>query len=425
MKIDRRTFVIGGVAVAVGGLPWLLRSRRPRPASALKPDPEGTLNVREGFSYRVLERTGQPMNDGYRVPGAPDGMACFPGKPGQLVLMRNHEITRSYGKGAYASGEAPKEAYDPETYGGVTRLIVNAESLERVSSNLVLTGTLKNCCGGPSPWGWLSCEETVDRGHGYVFVCKLDAEGVQPAERVIGYGRFTHEAACVDPVTNAAYLTEDRGDGCFYRFLPHDPKKPFDGTLQALKIVGRSRFDSAIYAREGQKLPVEWVDIDDVDPAEDTIRQQGQERGAAIFRRCEGTFFHDGAAYFAATNGGPKDRGQIYKLTVGRSGPDSLECIAQSHDEDVIECPDNITVTPWGDVVFAEDGPGGNFVRGLTPNGLVYDIAQNVRSKGEIAGVCFSPDGTTLFLNLQWDGLTIAIRGPFSSLGRAAPARSA
>src|SRR5258706_5956915 len=188
MKIDRRTFVIGGVALAVGALPLALRARR-RVATGLRADPQRILNIREGFSYRVVERVGQPMSDGYRVPGAPDGMACFQGKPGQLILMRNHEITKSFGHGAYLAGSAPSEAYDKDVFGGVTRVVVDEKSLERVSSNLVLTGTLKNCCGGPSPWGWLSCEETVDDGHGYVFVCPTEADRVQAPERVAGYGR--------------------------------------------------------------------------------------------------------------------------------------------------------------------------------------------------------------------------------------------
>ena len=64
----------------------------------------------------------------------------------------------------------PAEAYDPEGTGGVTRVVLDAKSLELVSSNLVLAGTYWNCAGGLSPWGWLSCEETLSTGHGYVFV---------------------------------------------------------------------------------------------------------------------------------------------------------------------------------------------------------------------------------------------------------------
>jgi secreted PhoX family phosphatase len=48
-------------------------------APALRADPQGILDLPEGFSYRVLQRGGEMMTDGYRVPGRPDAMACFAG----------------------------------------------------------------------------------------------------------------------------------------------------------------------------------------------------------------------------------------------------------------------------------------------------------------------------------------------------------
>jgi uncharacterized protein len=113
--------------------------------------------------------------------------------------------------GPYGPGQQPPpEAYDPAGMGGVSRVVLRADTLERVSSNLVLTGTTRNCAGGVSPWGWLSCEEAVGRGHGYVFACRTDAARVRPPHRIAAYGRFCHEAAAVDPETCIAYLTEDR-----------------------------------------------------------------------------------------------------------------------------------------------------------------------------------------------------------------------
>ena len=54
---------------------------------------------------------------------------------------------------------------------------ITPQTFERVSSNLVLTGTSRNCAGGASPWGWLSCEEAVEPEHGYVFLCDVEADG--------------------------------------------------------------------------------------------------------------------------------------------------------------------------------------------------------------------------------------------------------
>ena len=99
-------------------------------------------------------------------------------------------------------------------------------------------------CGGPSPWGWLSCEENVEINtvgdqeyrHGYTFVCPIDADTVQAPQPVVGYGRYNHEAVAIDPSNHYAYLTEDRADGCLYRFVPDAMDEPFVGQLQALTL---------------------------------------------------------------------------------------------------------------------------------------------------------------------------------------------
>ena len=55
-------------------------------------------------------------------------------------------------------------------------------------------------------------------------------------------------------------------------------------------------------------------------------------------------------------------------------------------------------------------------LRGITPQGAVFDFAQNLADTREFAGVCFSPDGETLFVNLQGSlrrSATYAIRGPW------------
>jgi secreted PhoX family phosphatase len=278
-------------------------------------------------------------------------------------------------------------------------VVLDPTTLEIKSSNLVLAGTLRNCAGGISPWGWLSCEESVAAGHGYVFACRTDAARVQRAEPIRAYGRFNHEAACVDPPTAVAYLTEDRVDGCFYRFVPTDPARPFDGKLQALRVAGAQRLDTS-RVRPGEKLAVDWVDVLDPDPPKDNVRHQAQELGAAVFRRGEGAWFFEDAAYFVCTTGGAAFAGQIFKVSTETAGrPSVLELVAEARKNDQMDCPDNITFTRWGDAIVAEDGSGEQLVRGITPDGRFYDIARNARSSGEIAGVCMSPDGRTLLLN--------------------------
>jgi uncharacterized protein len=253
-----------------------------------------------------------------------------------------------------------------------------------------------------------------------VFLCPTDAARVQAPRRIPGYGRFNHEAVCIDPSTKIAYLTEDRHDSALYRFLPVRPETPFQGKLQALRVVGSPRFDTGASLRRGKALRVDWVDITKPNPEDDSVRGEAQERGAALFRRGEGMVFDRGSVYVCATTGGPASAGQIFKLTPGKSGlHDRLELAAESTSTDQLDMPDNLAVAPWGDVIVAEDGSSAHkYVRGIRPDGRIYDIARNANGSGEIAGVCFAPDGRSLFFNMYREGLTVAVTGPFSSLSR-------
>jgi uncharacterized protein len=397
-------------------LAFLFRRDARADGGPLVPDPARVLDLPPGFRYTIVQRAFEPMSDGTRVPARPDGMACFSDPLGALTLMRNHELDR----GLSDSGldVAPPEAFDARAGGGVTRVVLDPKTLAVKSSNRVLAGTLRNCGGGASPWGFLSCEESVEAGHGYVFLCRTDAERLTAPHRLPGYGRFRHEAACVDPRTLTAYLSEDETDGCFYRYQPSDLTRPHDsGKLQALRVSGAPRFDTSRDLERGVRVAVDWVDVPEPEPKTTTVRRQATAAGAARFCRGEGVFYHDGVVYLCCTTGGREGAGQVFELRLGSDGkPDSLELFAESPGASVLDMPDNVYVAPWGDVLVAEDGSGEQLLRGITPEGRVYDIARNAKSGGELAGVCTSPSGDVIFVNLQMDGLTVAITGPMAEL---------
>jgi secreted PhoX family phosphatase len=269
---------------------------------------------------------------------------------------------------------------------------------------------MQNCAGGPSPWGWLSCEESFDALHGYTFVCPVDAASVVSPERIVGYGHFRHEAVAIDPSGNVAYLTEDRPDSALYRFVPGNPATPFAGTLQALRVRGQDGFSTATGLSIGQVLEVDWVDLDDPDPASDTLRATARAAGAAVISRGEGIWFDRGVVYFTSTDGGPIESGQVFALRPTSTGG-TLTLVAQSEDSSVLDGPDNICMAPWGDLFIAEDAGSENYLRGLTPTGAIYDFART--SLSELAGVCFSPDGRALFVNIQDIDMTLVVTGPF------------
>lgn len=422
--LGRRSFLYAGgaaatlavgfpLAGALGGRdearPW-----RRGPYGPMRPDPEGIFDLPEDFSYRVVSRTGTAMSDGLRVPARPDGAACFALPDGSLALLRNHENPPHLSMLGPWTSRPAREAWTPEGMGGVTRLVLDPATLEVRSSNLVLGGTTLNCSGGPSPWGWLSCEEDYGDRHGLVFLCDPEADRVAPARPIPGYGRFRHEAAAVDLRTSIAYLTEDRDDSCLYRFVPHDPAEPFEGELQALAIRGRPRATTGERTRCGERFEVAWVPLRDPDPGEDVLRHHAQREGAAVFVRGEGMALDpaSGAVVFAASTGGPCGGGQIFRIEPEREGGE-LVLLAQAESRAEIDMPDNLAISPAGTVYFCEDGQDRNYIRGVSPDGSVFDFARNALSRSELAGVCFSPDGRAMFVSLQTDGLTLAITGPF------------
>ncbi|MEB3210340.1 MAG: alkaline phosphatase PhoX, partial [Leptolyngbyaceae bacterium] len=89
---------------------------------ALRPDPDGILDLPEGFRYRVLSQAGQRMDDGYRVPSAFDGMGAFQAPDGHIILVRNHELSPSDRLGTQA---AASFMYDSRCKGGTTTVILD------------------------------------------------------------------------------------------------------------------------------------------------------------------------------------------------------------------------------------------------------------------------------------------------------------
>ncbi|MDG2375633.1 MAG: DUF839 domain-containing protein [Woeseiaceae bacterium] len=423
---------------------------------ALVTDPQGLLDLPEGFSYSVIARMGEEMDDGLRMPGLPDGMAAFDAGNGTVKLICNHELSASQQEfGPFGKSLERLELVDAEKVydlgdrtspgtGGTSTIHYDLAAGERLGMHLSLAGTAINCSGGPTPWGsWLSCEETFtdpgagfERGrvihrekhHGYIFEVPVSADGLVNPEPLTSMGRFEHEAASVDPKTGIVYLTEDRWDSAFYRFIPNVPGKLKEGgRLQALKILERPMFDTRNW--EGVPLvphawlDVEWVDLDDPDPDENDLRLRAQEQGGAIFARGEGICRSGQDFAFTATIGGPDRMGQIFVYRPSpaegtdeeSAAPARLALIAESLSDSMLRNADNLTLSPWGDLIVCEDTPGYCGMVAVRPDGIQYRIAGNSWEGAELAGVCFSPDGSTLFVNVQQAHVTLAITGPWST----------
>ncbi|WP_193212507.1 alkaline phosphatase PhoX [Luteolibacter marinus] len=448
--INRRSF-LGSASLAFLGLQrYSLAESTGRviePFGPLVEDPAKILDLPAGFTCRVIATRGETMSDGFKVPGAPDGMAAFAAPDGKLVLVCNHELgLEMTGMGPFLNNtRLPAELdeafpHDPgdnrlnPSLGGTTNLIFDPVRGEKVAHFLSLTGTDRNCAGGAMPWGsWVTCEEPADltqgRGqrHGWCFEVKATAEpGLQRAVPLKALGRFRHEAVALDPRTGILYLTEDRGDGLLYRFIPDRKEDLSAGKLQALAIVGRpsaslQNYDpDSTWPQSGAPMEASWIDLENTEAPADDLRIRGHQAGAARFARGEGIHFVDGSFYICCTDGGPSRRGQIFRLepSLDSKKPDRLELFLQPEISDLLTNGDNLCAAPWGGVVVCEDlidlsfAPAAH-VRCVTPEGKIFTLARNPVGQSEFAGCCFSPDGKWFFVNMQSRGLTVAVTGPW------------
>ncbi|NEB94797.1 alkaline phosphatase PhoX [Streptomyces bauhiniae] len=411
----------------------------------LLPDPDGILALPDGFSYRVVTYSGRTrLESGEPTPSNHDGTAAFAGPRGAVLLVNNHELKGPRAKWEHPVPLAEGLVYDPAASGGCTVVEVRRD---HVAEWVGIAGTSTNCAGGSTPWGtWLTCEETEDRAgqngmtkdHGYVFeVDPADRRANRAPKPLKALGRYAHEAVVVDPKRGHLFLTEDASgpNGLFYRWTPpegfHHGRGRLRtladdaGVLQAFRCfdsAGRFVDDLSRATRTGTVYGVDWVDVPDRDAATVPVRKQFTDGQVTRARKLEGMWWGDGGVYvvssYAREESPVQHDGQVWFYDPRRRTL-TLKVLLGTGGE--FDGPDNITVSPYGGLVIAEDGEGVQHLFGATDGGRTYPIARNELNLGtesapaysEFTGVTFSPDGHTLFANIQEPGIMLAITGPW------------
>ncbi|HEY5833354.1 alkaline phosphatase PhoX [Streptomyces sp.] len=479
MPLSRRDFVqrsaIAGAGVALVGAVDVLATApgalagsaapeedgsRVRPELGYGPlieDPAGLLALPAGFTYRVVTRTGETtLESGESTPSNHDGTATFKGERGSVLLVNNHELGGPRSKWAAPVPLAEGLVYDPAASGGCTVVEVPRhwhDGRAPIAEWVGIAGTSTNCAGGATPWDtWLTCEETEDRAgvngmtkdHGYVFeVDPHDRRANRDPRPIKALGRYAHEAVVVDPKRGHLYLTEDASNpnGLLYRWTPPQGFRhgrgrlatldDTAGVLQAFRCfdsAGQFVDDLSRATRIGTVYGVDWVDVPDRDAKTTSVRKQFAVGEITRARKLEGMWWGDGGAYivssFARDESPVPHDGAVWFYSPARRTLTLkvLLGVNAAPDEDgAFDGPDNITVSPYGGLIIAEDGNGVQHLFGAVDDGRTYPLARNELDIGteeapeysEFTGVTFSPDGETLFANIQTPGIMLAITGPW------------
>lgn len=462
MQIDRRTFLGASAAVglvAAAGPAAFAAPRRPLdPATfdlAVIID-DGKLALPRGFgAVRVSTIGVEPLLDDRggavigKTPSNLDGTGCFE-RAGEILLVRNHECRAS---ASVPVPLVPGTVYDagvPTGMGGNT-IIQTRPNGAFVQQWVGLSGTIRNCAGGETPWGsWLSCEEdtskagtkvkssvdgkeyTTAKDHGYVFEVFPDAVAKQIPEPIAAWGRAVWEGAAIGPERDTAYLTEDTGGGLFYRWTAPSGRRigpgiarefgPKDGVLQAAQLVKNGKalvhYGELTKADLDTPYPVRWIDGGaDRQAAKTDLRKQYP--GATVHPKIEGCWSDGKGLWFtlsytsaaeATKYGIDQDQGMVMYYDYAHQ---TLTLKVYYEVGNYFDSPDNITVSPWGTIVIAEDGSDPNHLIAWTPRAGSQPLAKDIAERGEWAGPCLTRSGNVLFGSVQSD-CTYAITGPLA-----------
>ncbi|WP_406288671.1 alkaline phosphatase PhoX [Embleya sp. NBC_00896] len=376
-----RTSVIG--AAAFSGSLWqgaavaAPAQNAPGPYGALQAPNADGIRLPAGFTSRVVARSGQIVpGTSYRWHNAPDGGACFADGTG-WIYVSNSETSSSSG-------------------GGASMLRFDASGVVTAASR-ILSGTNNNCAGGKTPWNtWLSCEE-VDNGRVWETYPFGGTAVARPA-----MGRFNHEAAAADPIRRVVYLTEDKSDGRFYRFVPTTWGDLSAGTLQVLK------------AGTATSGAFTWATVPDPDGSPTPTRSQVS--GSKAFNGGEGCHYANDTVWFTT-----KGDNRVWQLDL------VANTYELAYDDNLVNpgpAPltgvDNVTGSTFGDLYVAEDG-GNLEICMITPDDKV-SVFLRVDNQGssEITGPAFTPAGNRLYFSSQRGtsgsssgGITYCVTGPF------------
>ena len=330
-RIDRRTFIGRGAAVAASGVMTSVALERlqARAASASPQSGEGlrrsparrrgrhgrsprSSRCPAGFSYVVFGKIGSTMTDGNPTPLALDGMAAFRGLNGQVRLIRNHEDRNPPGIGSVPTGAG---AYDAAAHGGTSTLDYDPRNrrlvrdyVEPVGDDRQLRRRLRprpaqldlgrgDDCG---PRGVPPARSTMPSATATRSRSRWTARSASPRARchlwrwaaspTKPWRPTSATASCIRP----RMLAPDRAPASTATCQPTRMTSPPAGACRCSASIVAPTPICAKASYCHRSLRASWVDIEDPDPAYPTDNppgstfNQGRAGGGALFNRLEG-----------------------------------------------------------------------------------------------------------------------------------------
>jgi secreted PhoX family phosphatase len=326
---------------------------------------------------------------------------------------------------------------------------------EEIRGSKIAEGTLQNCSGGVTPWGTvLTCEENYDGQYGeityengerefipsyyqwekhynnppehYGWVVEVNIQTGE-AQKLVSMGRCKHECATVFELEDGrvvVYSGDDEANQFIYKYVSKHAKDLKEGTLYVADVI-----NGKWLALDYNNSELLQSNFEDQTAVLVRARDAAKLLGASPMNRPEDIKIDpiSGDVFVSLTNNKAIGdyHGSILKIVEGSADKTGVsfnsETFLMGGIKDGFSSPDNLVFDKKGNFWFATDVSGSSLGMGeyaeFLSNGI-FVVPRSGERQGEViqvasapvaaefTGLCFHPDGKTLFVSVQHPGET-------------------